>query len=62
MEVKNLSVFVFFVVVGVGFVGVLFFLFVCFVLFFTFYFELKTSVMLRLKDKFVAFNVFPHRM
>lgn len=58
MEVKNLSVFVFFVVVGVGFVGVLFFLF-CFL---TFYFELKTSVTLRLKDKFVAFNVFPHRM
>ena len=55
MEVKNLSVFVGFFLVRVGFVGIFFF-------FLTFYFELKTSVTLRLKDKFVAFNVFPHRM
>lgn len=55
MEVKNLR-FCFFVVVGVGICwGFCFFVLFCFL---TFYFELKTSVTLRLKDKFVAFNVF----
>ena len=56
MEVKNLSVFVFLLLLGWDLLGF------CFFCFLTFYFELKTSVTLRLKDKFVAFNVFPHRM
>lgn len=54
MEVKNLFVcFCFFLLL-------LLLLGFCFVL--TFYFELKTSVTLRLKTEFVAFNVFLHRM
>lgn len=57
MEVKNMFV-CFWVLLGLFEVFFVFFCLFCFGVFLTFYFELSMSVTLRLKNKFVALNVF----